>query len=239
MDAILTAILGSMHADMARVERVSMNIANAQTAAFQREGVAPAGFGERVQSGAQVLGVYTDQRPGTLRSTGQSLDFALSSPGWFEVTTPQGAAYTRAGNFRMDANGRLVTQQGYAVNGVAGEIVLPHGAPVVDSAGRLFESSGTRQAATPLAQLKVVQFAQGSALQKLGDGLVLVQGTPVAAAEDAMQVRQGFIENSNVNALEEMVRLIEAMRHVETLQKVALGYDDMVGNTIRKLGETT
>jgi flagellar basal-body rod protein FlgF len=238
MDSILTAVLGSMHLDMARVERVSMNIANAQTAAFKREGIAPAQFGQRVQAQGQAMAVYTDERPGTLRNTGQSLDFALASPGWFEVTTPEGTAYTRSGNFRTDANGRVVTQQGYAVNGLAGEIVLPHGAPTVDSAGRVFEGPTARQGATPLAQLKVVRFAPGAQLQKLGDGMVRVQGTPVATSDDAVQVRQGFLENSNVNPLEEMVRLMEAMRHVETLQKVALGYDEMLGNTIRKLGDT-
>lgn len=239
MDNVLSAVLGSMHLDMARVERVSMNIANAQTAAFKREGIAPAQFGQRVEAQGVAMAVYTDERPGTLRNTGESLDFALASPGWFEVTTPTGAAYTRAGSFRTDANGRVVTQQGYVVSGVAGEIVLPHGAPTVDAAGRVFEGAAARQAATPVAQLKVVRFAPGAQLQKLGDGLVRVQGTPLAAGEDdAVQVRQGFLENSNVNPLEEMVRLMEAMRHVETLQKVALGYDEMLGNAIRKLGDT-
>lgn len=238
MDNILAAVLGSMHLDMARVERVSMNIANAQTAAFKREGVAPAQFGQRVQAQASAMAMYTDERPGTLRNTGQSLDFALASPGWFEVTTPSGAAYTRAGSFRTDAGGRLVTQQGHTVSGVAGEIVLPHGAPTVDGAGRVFEGPTARQGATPLAQLKVVRFAPGAQIQKLGDGLIRVQGTPVAAGEDTVQVRQGFLENSNVNPLEEMVRLMEALRHVETLQKVALGYDELLGNAIRKLGDT-
>ncbi|MFI4928264.1 MAG: flagellar hook-basal body protein, partial [Burkholderiales bacterium] len=92
MDSILTAVLGSMHLDMARVERVAMNVANAQTAAYKREGIAPAQFGQRVAAQGLAMAVYTDERPGTLRNTGQSLDFALASPGWFEVTTPAGTA---------------------------------------------------------------------------------------------------------------------------------------------------
>jgi flagellar basal-body rod protein FlgG len=189
-----------------------------------------------VQAGAPA--VVADPRPGTLKATGQPLDFALPGPGWFEVATPQGTAYTRQGNFRLDAAGRLVTQQGLAVMGVGGEIVLSSGAPVVDGTGRVFEGpAASRGGTTPIAQLKVVQFDAASTLQRIGDGLVLVQGTPALAAEGAVPVQQGFLENSNVSALHEMLQLLETVRHLETLQKVALGYDEMLGTSIRKLGD--
>lgn len=238
MDPVLTAVLGSMHADMAGMDSVAMNIANAQTTGYKREMVLATPFAARLE--AKLLAVHVDQKPGTLKPTGHGLDFALAGPGWFEVSTPQGAAYTRQGDFRLDAAGRLVTQRGQAVMGVGGEIQLSSGLPVADEAGRLFDRSvGARGGAAPIAQLKVVQFEAGASLQRLGDGLVQVQGTPSVVADGAAQVRQGFLENSNVSHTQEMVRLLETFRHFETMQKVALGYDEMLGASIRKLGDAT
>jgi flagellar basal-body rod protein FlgG len=240
MDTILSAVLGSMQADMARLERVGMNIANAQTPGYKREVVAAGSFAASVHAATAAVAVHIDQRPGTLKPTGQSLDFALSGQGWFELATPQGTAYTRQGNFRVDAQGRLVTQQGHPVMGVAGEIVLPHGSPVADAVGRLFDGpGGSRSGATSIGQLKVVQFDAGGSLQRLGDGLVLPQGEPATALEGAVQVQQGFLENSNVSHMQEMVRLLVSVRHLETMQKVAMSYDEMLGTSIRRLGETT
>lgn len=240
MDLLLSAVLGSMHADMARLERVAMNIANAQTPGYKREVLATTPFATRVEAGAPALSILTDARPGTLKATGQPLDVALDGPGWFEVATPQGLAYTRQGSFRLDAQGRLVTQQGHPVMGVGGEIALLQSTPVIDAQGRVFESAATAgRQATPVAQLKVVRFAPGAASERLGEGLVLLQGEPVAVAEGEAVLRQGFLENSNVNPMQEMVRLLESVRHLEAMQKVALGYDEMLGTSIRKLGEAT
>lgn len=240
MDLLLSAVLGSMHADMARLERVAMNIANAQTAGYKREVLAAPPFAARVDARGTAMAVLTDARAGTLKATGQPLDLALTGPGWFEVATPQGPAYTRQGDFRLDAHGRMVTQQGHPVLGAGGEIVLLQAAPVIDASGRVFESAAAAgRQATPVAQLRVVRFAPGATSERLGEGLVLPQGEPVAAAEGEVDVRQGFLENSNVSPMHEMVRLLEAMRHLEAMQKVALGYDEMLGTSIRKLGEPT
>ena len=234
MDAVLASVLGSMQVDMARMDRVAMNIANTQTPGYKRELVAATSFSARVEAAA--LTVHTDPRPGTLKATGQPLDFALAGPGWFEVATPQGSAYTRQGNFRLDASGRLVTQQGHPVMGVGGEIVLPSGTPSVDANGRLFVS-GERQEASAIGRFKVVQFPSGTAMQRLGGGLVAMQGAPAPVPEGSSLVQQGFLENSNVSHMHEMVTLLSTVRHLETLQKVALGYDEMLGASIRKLGE--
>jgi flagellar basal-body rod protein FlgF len=236
MDAVLSMVLASMQVDMARLDRVAMNIANAQTPGYKREVLSASSFAARVD--AAPASIHTDMRPGTLKATGQALDFALSGAGWFEVSTSQGPAYTRQGNFRPDAAGRLVTQQGHAVMGAAGEIVLPSGTPVVDAGGRLFAgSAGDRHERAAIAQLRVVQFEPGTALQRIGDGLVVTQASPAPVPEAGLQVHQGFLENSNVSHMHEMVRLLESVRHLEAMQKVALGYEEMLGTSIRKLGE--
>lgn len=237
MDPVLSTVLASMHADMARLARVGMNLANVQTPAYKRELVSPPPFAARVDATAAPA-VFTDHRAGSLKPTGQGLDLALTGPGWFEVMTPQGTAYTRQGNFRLDVQGRLVTQEGHPVLGVGGEIVLPQGTPVIDAAGRVFEAvaPGARKDAAAVAQLKIAQFDAGAATQRLGGGLVHIRGEARPAGE-ATQVRQGFLENSNVSPMHEMVRLLETMRHMESLQKVAVGYDEMLGATIRRLGD--
>lgn len=254
MNEILSLTLGSMQADMARMERIAMNLANVQTPGYKRELASAIPFAARMQAepgGASApslsdmppaasLVVHTDQRPGTLKATGQSLDLALTGRGWFEVATEHGTAYTRQGNFRLDARGRLVTQAGLPVLGVGGEIQLQHGFPIVDATGRVFEAdaAGTRQGdGAAIAQLRITQFEPSAQVERLGDGLVRVRGEPVAAAEGSTEVQQGFLENSNVSSMHEMVQLVQSVRHLETMQKVATSYDEMLATSIRRLGE--
>lgn len=239
MHPILSVVLGSMHADLARVDRSGMNIANAHTPGYKRE-VAVSTFSSRVE--AATLSAQTDLRPGTLKPTGQDLDLAIVGDAWFEVATPEGPAHTRQGNFRLDNRGRLVTQQGRPVMGNAGEIQLLHGNPLVDETGRVFEraaagGSPLPMSASPIAQIRLVQIERGAASRRLGDGLLRFEQPGVPAAEGSVQVLRGHLENSNVSHLHEMVRLMEAVRHFETMQKVAVGYDEMLGASIRRLGE--
>src|SRR4051812_41269914 len=149
---------------MARLDQIAANLANAQTPAFKRAVTAATSFAQQVDAGsaAAVPGsVHIDARPGPLRSTGRSLDVAIAGPGWFELATDTGLAYTRQGDFRVDAQGRLVTPQGHAVMGTTGEIRLEHGEPVIDSQGRVFDArpgaSVSRKPEDAVAQLKLVQ----------------------------------------------------------------------------------
>lgn len=250
MHPVLSLVLASLQSDLGRMERVAMNLANAQTVGYKREVASAVSFADQVDAasaGARAdaplhLAVQTDSRPGTLKTTGQSLDLALVGAGWFEVATSHGAAYTRQGNFRLDATGRLVTQQGDPVMGTAGEIRLLNGAPVIDAAGRVFEGTVpgadlVAASAAPVAQLKVVQVDASAPVERLGDGLVQAQAEPLLAAAGSVQVRQGFLENANVSPMQEMVQLMQALRHLESMQKVAVGYDEMLATSIRRLGE--
>lgn len=254
MNEILSLVLGSMHADMARLDHVAMNLANAQTVAYKRDVPLVLPFAARVEQGVQqqspagrpdapaalALDVRIDQRPGTLKATGQPLDLALAGPGWFEVQTESGTAYTRRGDFRLDARGRIVTQQGQPVLGLGGEIQLAQGNPVVDASGRVFEGAGMAQAGrrdTPVGQLRIVQFEPSAQVESLGNGLVSIRGDGALASEGSVHVQQGFLENSNVNAMQEMVQLLQSVRHLETMQRVATSYDEMLGTSIRRLGE--
>ena len=181
-------------------------------------------------------------RPGTVKLTGEPMDVALAGDGFFEVTTPSGPAYTRQGNFRTDAMGRLVTAQGYPVMGKNGEVFLTTQTPVIDAMGNVTEPNATTGPSavnprTPIAQIKVVKFDAPKTLQRLGEGL-MASGSGMTVMDDAnVQIRQGALENGNVSSMQEMMQLIQTMRHFESVQKVTQGYDEMIGTAIRKLGD--
>ncbi len=252
MQEVLALALRSMQQGQERLDRISANLAHANTPGYRRDVSAAqplgtASFAALVEAASEPAATKTDRaspagllthmdlRPGTLRHTGQKLDLAFAGDGFFEIQTPEGPAYTRAGDFQLDARGRLVTAQGHPVMGEGGEIMLPSREVEVDAAGRI----RTAASATPLARLKVVRFDEGVAFDRAGDGL-LVTHSPASPVSDAdLQIRQGHLENANVSSLHEMVQLVKTMRHFESMQKVALGYDDMTSQAIRKLGELT
>ena len=252
MQEIFAITLASMHQDMARLDGVALNLANVSTPGYKRGIVSTQPFatlvdavdGRAEASAAEATGVQVlnDMRPGTVKLTGEVLDVALAGDGFFEVTTPSGPAYTRQGNFRKDALGRLVTAQGYPVMGKNGEIFLTTQTPVIDSMGNITEPSATTgpsavNPGTPVAQLKVIKFDSPKTLQRLGEGMMSAGPGMTVVDDTNVQVRQGALENGNVSSMQEMMQLIQTMRHFESMQKMTQGYDDMLGTAIRKLGD--
>lgn len=252
MNEVLAISLQSMQAGAARVEQIGVNLANVATPGYKRglalQAQVGASFAAHLSGAAQpaapaadeaVAGVMlrSDLRVGSLKSTAQPLDLALAGKGYFEVMTPQGPAYTRQGSFRLDAAGRLVTAQGHPVMGQAGEITLTMRSPIITADGAILRPDGNQEA--PLAQLKIVEFDSGATLERLGDGLLAAGPGLKLVDTREIQLRQGFLENSNVVSTHEMTALIQAMRHFESMHKVAQSYDDMLGTAIRKLGEST
>ncbi|WP_198971517.1 flagellar hook-basal body protein [Xylophilus sp. ASV27] len=278
MQQILALGLKSMRDDTLRLDYVAANLANAMTPGYKREvtvgvtvplvnpqfsamvdglhaGSSSSAIANSLPPFSPSMLVQADVSVGTLKSTGRGLDLALAGPGYFEVLTEAGPAYTRQGDFRIDGRGRLVTAAGQLVMGQGGEIRLNAAEPVIDAAGNVFESQGAAAAFTdggsgkalgtgmhpadaqPVARLKVVQFDDPKAIQRQGGGLVQGAGVPTQMKDADIQVRQGYLENSNVSAMQEMVQMIQTMRHFESMQKVAISYDDMTGQAVRKLGD--
>ena len=239
----------AMQGDMARVQQISMNMANALTPGYKR-GIAVqspgiTAFSEAIDAAGQqaqarpsfATSFQVDTRPGTVKRTGQNLDVALVGTGYFEVATANGPAYTRQGSFELDARGRLVTPQGHPVMGRDGEIYLKSANPVISESGVVTDPDATSQEG-PLGALKIVEFESEAPLERLGDGLLGAPAGLAARSADGATVRQGFIENSNVNSAQEMVQLMQAMRHFEGMYKMAQAHDEMLGMAIRKLGDT-
>lgn len=238
VDAIGTAV-ASMSNDIARMSVIGQNLANAATAGYRRELAVAVPFSDVLAGGAggavsaPLPGVdrIHDFRPGTLQSTGNPLDLAIEGDGFFELQTDAGPRYTRQGNFRLDALGRLVTEAGFPVMGDAGEIVLRSGEASIDRLGRI--SEGDR----PAGALRVVRFTDPRALAHVGAGLYAATEGSALRGDGYAQVRQGFLEGSNVNSTQEMVKMIETVRHFEAGQKVIQAYDDMLARAFAKLGD--
>ena len=229
--------------DLFRLNVVSQNLANAGTAGYKRELVATRPFVEYLQAGMPVAGAapwlpialpsatgVVDHRQGTLMRTGNPLDLAIEGDGFFELAAGTGTVYTRQGSFRLDGQGRLVSPAGLPVMGMSGELLLAGAQPQIDAQGRV--SEGGRQ----VGQIKVVRFARPAGLVPLGAGLYRA-GAAGESAADTAQLRQAFLESSNVAALPEMVRMIELVRRFEAAQKIVQNYDGMLGGAIRTLGE--
>lgn len=263
MKDVYAVTLTSMHQDMGRLDRIALNLANVTTPGYKREVVAGVPFATALEtaaaqapvappapdasvpvSAAGTLRVLTDARAGTVRVTGQPLDVALVGDGFLEVATEGGLAYTRQGDLHVDGRGRLVTAAGHPVMGMNGEIVLTTRTPAIDAAGRITEpdaTTGPSAAAPgmPVAQLKVVAFEAPARLERLGGGLVAAGPGLTVLGPERVQVRQGALENANVDSMHEMLELVQTMRHFESMQKVILGYDELVGTAVRKLGDLT
>jgi flagellar basal-body rod protein FlgF len=278
MDLMHIAATG-MQGDLDRLSTISHNLANVSTAGYKRRLTASSpvtGFAEQLQFAATAASMaasaatsnaastttapesmtYIDPAAGTIRVTGNPLDIAIEGDGFFEVMTPQGPAYTRQGNFRLDGSGRLVTEHGHAVMGTRGELLVS-GTGTNLRISRQGEVTQGDQAANPpaIGQLKAVRFAQATALTPLGGGLYAQGGAqfaneatgnarPAAGVRNDSSLkpveagfRSGALENSNVSSPQEMVRLAETVRHFEALQKIVQGYDEALEKTIRKLGE--
>ncbi|MDO8299537.1 flagellar hook-basal body protein [Lacisediminimonas sp.] len=225
-----------MKGDMQRLATISQNLVNAATPGFKRDIAVGTSFSALVMGNGlfsapvPASAVLPDLKPATLRFTGNALDVAIESAGFFEVRHEGQTFYTRQGNFAIDATGRLVTQAGHAVAGSSGDILLSTPKPVIDAQGNIVENG------KPVAQLKLVRFSNPSLLQRSGDGLFL-QGGAAIEPEGVSRVRQSHLEVSNVNTAAEMVRLIETMRHFEAGQKVIQMIDAMNERAISKLGE--
>ncbi len=177
------------------------------------------------------FGTRTDFSPGHLKHTGNALDLALNGNGFFCVETPEGIQYTRKGNFTLNEKGVLVTQEGLPVLGEGGEIEINGKNFVVDGKGNV--SVNGNQVDT----IKIVDFPQPYALEKAGNSLFALADPDIAENEaEKVEVRQGVVEFSNVDAIRVMTEMIEVLRGYESYQKVIQSIDDVSSKAINDVG---
>ena len=213
MNRGIYAAASAMNAAEQRVEAITANLANVGAVGFKRKGVVTHSFQNALQRHMQpqiTTRQTTDQSQGTLRATESEYDLAFEGPGFFAIDTPQGEAYTRNGAFHVDQNGVLQTREGWPVSwqGKRGVIDSVGSKPDIDAAGIV------RQDQKEIGRLKLTDFADPQALQADRGGMLRVS-TDVAQQAPTGLLRQGALENANVNAIDEMVGLIAAQRSFE------------------------
>lgn len=177
----------------------------------------------------------TNFEPGLMKRTGIATDIAIEGPGFFEVQLPNGTrALTRDGEFQQNAQGQLVTKQGYLVMGEFGPVqfdLSKGGAVSISGTGEVSQGSDLK------GRIKVVAVDDPQALTSLGGGFFLVE-SPKARVSDvtAPTLRAGYLEGANTSASAEMVNLISAMRQYEANQRLIQMQDERMGRVISDLG---
>lgn len=257
MKALSTAATG-MLAQQLNVEVISNNIANMNTTGFKRQraefqdllyqnvarvGSTSSDAGTILPSGIQIgVGVkagsiYRITEQGSLVETQNPYDLAINGRGYFRVQLPDNTdAYTRSGSFQVSAEGLLVTPEGYTVS--PGITIPPDAVDVsINEQGQVQVTSAGEVEPQEVGQLELITFPNDAGLEGLGGNLYLetpasgqaVIGAPGDAGFGTL--RQGFLENSNVNPVQEITALITAQRAYEMNSKVITTADEMLNAT--------
>lgn len=253
--ALYTAATGAIGQQF-NIDVIANNVSNVNTTAFKRVRAefqdvlsqtlaAPGALGDQgttdptgiqVGLGVKVAATQKVFVPGSVSQTGNPLDLAIQGDGFFQVQLDSGEiAYTRDGAFKRDAAGQLVTSDGYPL---IPNIVIPQ-----DATDVVINNNGTisvRQSGNPelqdIGQLQLVRFSNPAGLENMGRNLYVgtaasgqaVEGTAGQADFARTTVNQGFLENSNVQIVEELINLITAQRAFEANSKVIRASDEVL-----------
>ena len=244
-----------MLAQQMNVDVISNNIANMTTSGFKRQrvdfkdliyqnlsrpGAQSSDVGTIMPSGLQLgLGVrigsvYRIHEQGPLQITDNPLDLALTGDGFFQIQRPNGdTSYTRSGTFQVNENGEIVTTQGFLLEPA---ITAPNNtiAIEINQNGEVFAQIDGQIAMQNLGQIQLANFVNPAGLEAIGDNLFIeTEGSGAAiignpGTDNFAAVRQGALENSNVNIVEEITQLISAQRAYEMNSNVISTSDEML-----------
>jgi flagellar basal-body rod protein FlgG len=249
MERGLYAAASGMIAQQTIQDVLAQNIANANTVGYKQDSTTfrtlqsmklqrlEQGQNRGAQLGELGMGsaadkVYVDWRAGTTSQTLNPLDASLEdTQQFFAVSTPRGERYTRAGNFRMDANGNLLSGSGYPVVGSNGQPISTGGRTdaSLDSRGNLTVQGRA------VGQLKIVQIAP-NALRKDGDTLFAPVALNAVQPVAQPQVRTGTLEQSNVDTVRSLVQMITVSRGFDMAQRAITTQDDLLKHAQSELG---
>lgn len=251
--ALWTAATG-MQGQQTNIDVIANNLANVNTVGFKRSRadfedliyqtlkeagvnttsntVEPTGI--QIGLGAQLADVSKNFMQGSLQETGNPLDLAIQGNGFFQITMPDGTiAYTRAGSFKLDNNGRIVTPDGYPLSP---EITVPQDTTAISvgNDGTISVLEAGQTTPTQLGQIQLAFFANPAGLKAIGQNLfqqTVSSGTPTLGTPGINglgTINQGYLEQSNVSVVQEMVDMIAAQRAYETNAKVIQTSDQML-----------
>lgn len=231
---------------------VANNIANINTTGYKAAGAV---FEEYLAPGARVGGArgadsrisfvrdratWVDLAQGPMERTGNPLDVALDGKGYLAVQTPRGERYTRNGALQVNADGQLVTAEGYAVLGDSGPITFQRNdqSISISADGRVSAREGNNTRTESLrGKIRIVGFDKPEQLQKEGASVFLAPDGVVQQPETRSKIVQGSIEKSNVHAVIEMTRMIEVTRSYTQVATLIAQQAELSRTSIAKLSE--
>jgi len=256
--ALNTAATG-MEAQQTKIDVISNNLANVNTTGFKKS---RADFqdllyqdsrivgsqatqntqiptGTQVGHGVRLAGVTKIYTNGDISKTGNELDLAIEGPGFFRIRMPDGeTAYTRAGAFKLNGEGQIVTSDGHPL---ASEIAVPEGTTEISVGedGTVTAFTGDSQQGQQIGNIELARFTNPAGLESLGSNLH--QQTPssgealvgLPGQNGLGKLSQGYLEDSNVSVMKEMVSMISAQRAYETNSKAVQAADTMLQTTNR------
>lgn len=213
---------------MREMQIVANNIANSATTGYRQEGLVFSEYVQAMRGGPSLSMAHGNVREtsfvqGTLTQTGGTFDFAIEGDGFFLVQTPDGERVTRAGGFSPNGQGDLVTHDGYAVLDAGGApVFIPPGVATLSVAP---DGSISADGAF-VGQIGLVQPVDRTALVR--EGGVMFSADSGFEPSDTARVLQGFVEESNVNPIEQLARMIEIQRAYEMGQNFLNSEDERV-----------
>jgi flagellar basal-body rod protein FlgF len=185
-------------------------------------------------------GTLLDLKPGPIQQTGNPLDVAVQGDGFLAIQTPQGERYTRNGALQLNANGELVTSQGYQVLGDGGPIQLQQqdSNVAISAEGTVsVRSGGVPNVSIIRGKLRIVNFPQKQRLRKDGENLFSTPADMAAADAPKAYLLQGAVEKSNVESVLEMTRMIDVSRSYAMVATLLTNEGNLHKTAIQQLAE--
>lgn len=220
-------------------ERTANNLANANTIGYKRDRMFTEILNEHLDvEGAprseQTTAQWAALDQGSIESTGNSLDVAISGEGFFVLVDEEAGTerYTRAGRFTLDEVGTLRDPLGFTVDGARGPIQLPLNTSTIEIA----RNGEIKAGGEIVGQLRIVGFEQPLQLKRLEGAAFDAAGMEPVDLDDPT-VLQGYVENSNVDAIGEMTEMITHFRIYEAHQKLLQSHDQVLGQVTQNLGK--
>lgn len=240
---LYVAMSGAM-SRMNELDLIANNLANSDTSGFKRlQSVFSATLQERIRDvdGNIIEGaagrVHSSQSTpaidlssGGIRQTGNPLHVAIQGDGFFQIETPEGPRFTRAGNFSVSAEGALVTPTGYSVTGDGGPIEVGTRSAQITSSGIVLDQAGN-----DLGKLSLVRFDDPTALKHEGGSLFRTEPGTEPVAVDEVTLAENSLESSNVKPVEELASMVMVQRVFEISMRIMQAEDQSTQRLLREI----
>ncbi len=185
-----------------------------------------------MSGGVKLMRTAVNYEQGEFIQTHNPLDLSISGKGFFVVNTPNGIRYTRDGSFKLNGEGTLMTDEGYEVQGIEGRITGIKGDVSINEFGEISQNG------LVIDKIQTIEPSKIEKLKKQGDNLYRYEAELTEDEKNISgKIMQGSLEGSNVNSVEEMVKMIETYRAYESANKVIRAYDDTLAMAVNDIAK--